>query len=93
MGSSIQEYLHPGKRVHLCGIGGVSMSPLAEVLHSMGLQVQGSDMQDSPVVAHLRSLGIPITVGHQAQAVEGADFLIDKVHHAEAGLLFLVRTQ
>ena len=76
MGSSIQEYLHPGKRVHLCGIGGVSMSPLAEVLHSMGLQVQGSDMQDSPVVAHLRSLGIPITVGHQAQAVEGADFLI-----------------
>ncbi len=76
MGSSIQEYLHSGKRVHLCGIGGVSMSPLAEVLHSMGLQVQGSDMQDSPVVAHLRSLGIPITVGHQAQAVEGADFLI-----------------
>ena len=76
MGSSIQEYFHPGKCVHLCGIGGVSMSPLAEVLHSMGLRVQGSDMQDSPAVEHLRTLGIPITVGHQAQSVAGAELLI-----------------
>ena len=76
MGSSIQDYLRPGIKVHLCGIGGVSMSPLAEVLHSMGLSVQGSDMQESPAVAHLRSLGIPVTVGHQAQSVEGAAFLI-----------------
>ena len=52
------------------------MSPLAEVLHSMGLRVQGSDMQDSPAVEHLRTLGIPIMVGHQAQSVTGADFLI-----------------
>ena len=66
----------PGSRVHLCGIGGVSMSPLAEVLHSMGLKVQGSDMQDSAAVEHLRALGIPVTVGHQAESVEGADFLI-----------------
>ena len=76
MGSNIQEYIAPGRRVHLCGIGGVSMSPLAEVLHSMGLRVQGSDMQDSAAVAHLRSLGIPIVIGHQAQSVDGADFLI-----------------
>ena len=46
----INSYLVPGKRVHLAGIGGVSMSPLAEVLHSMGLSVQGSDMNDSPAV-------------------------------------------
>ena len=76
MGSNIQEYFHPGSRAHLCGIGGVSMSPLAEVLHSMGLKVQGSDMQDSAAVEHLRALGIPVTVGHQAESVEGADFLI-----------------
>lgn len=44
----INSYLVPGKRAHLAGIGGVSMSPLAEVLHSMGLSVQGSDMNDSP---------------------------------------------
>ena len=33
----IRDYLVPGKRVHLVGIGGVSMCPLAEVLRGMGL--------------------------------------------------------
>lgn len=53
----IRDYLVPGKRVHLVGIGGVSMCPLAEVLRGMGLTVQGSDMTDSDTVKHLRSLG------------------------------------
>ena len=56
----IFSYLVPGKCAHLAGIGGVSMSPLAEVLHGMGLKVQGSDMNDGPSVEHLRSLGIPV---------------------------------
>ena len=55
----IFSYLVPGKCAHLAGIGGVSMSPLAEVLHGMGLKVQGSDMNDGPSVEHLRSLGHP----------------------------------
>ena len=42
-----KNFLKPGVRVHLSGIGGVSMCPLAEVLHGMGLCVQGSDMSDS----------------------------------------------
>ena len=37
----IFSYLVPGKCAHLAGIGGVSMSPLAEVLHGMVLKVQG----------------------------------------------------
>lgn len=37
----IHTYLKPGVRVHLAGIGGVSMCPLAEVLRGMGLTVQG----------------------------------------------------
>ena len=73
---AIQPYIHPGRRVHLTGIGGVSMCPLAEVLHGMGLQVQGSDMSDSATVEHLRSLGIPVHVGHVAQDIQGAEFLI-----------------
>ena len=72
----INSYLVPGKRVHLAGIGGVSMSPLAEVLHSMGLSVQGSDMNDSPAVEHLRALGIPVAIGHRAENIEGADCII-----------------
>lgn len=55
----IFSYLVPGKCAHLAGIGGISMSPLAEVLHGMGLKVQGSDMNDGPSVEHLRSLASP----------------------------------
>ena len=72
----INSYLVPGKRVHLAGVGGVSMSPLAEVLHSMGLSVQGSDMNDSPAVEHLRALGIPVAIGHAADNLGDADFVV-----------------
>ena len=74
--TSIQPYIVPGRRVHLAGIGGVSMSPLAEVLHGMGLAVQGSDQSGSPAVEHLRAQGISVHVGHEASDIEGAEFLI-----------------
>ena len=73
---AIQPYIRPGRHVHLAGIGGVSMCPLAEVLHGMGLHVQGSDMTDSATVEHLRALGIPVHVGHTAQDIQGAEFLV-----------------
>jgi len=60
-------YMKPGKKGHLIGIGGVSMSPLAEVLAGMGLCVCGSDMSEGANVEHLRSLGIEVFVGHCAE--------------------------
>jgi len=72
----IRDYILPGKRAHLVGIGGVSMCPLAEVLQGMGLQVQGSDMNNSDSVVHLRSLGIQIAVGHNAENLGDCDFVI-----------------
>ena len=72
----IRDYLVPGKRVHLVGIGGVSMCPLAEVLRGKGLTVQGSDMTESDTVKHLRSLGIPIAIGHRAENVGEAELII-----------------
>ena len=72
----IETYLIPGKRVHLVGIGGVSMSPLAEVLQQMGLSVTGSDMSESRAVEHLRGLGIPVAIGHNAENLGGCDFVI-----------------
>ena len=72
----ILNYLRPGVRVHLAGIGGVSMSPLAEVLHGMGLQVQGSDMNESATVEHLRALGIPVAIGHSAENLRQCDLVI-----------------
>ena len=63
----IDDYLIPGKKVHLVGIGGVSMCPLAEVLRRMGMDVQGSDMTESKTVLHLRELGIQVAIGHNAE--------------------------
>ena len=58
----IQRYITAGNRVHLVGIGGVSMCPLAEILQGMGLVVQGSDIANSASVQHLRTLGIPVAI-------------------------------
>ena len=76
MDLKIQDYICPGKRAHLVGVGGVSMSPLAQVLHGAGVVVTGSDMHESAEVAHLRTLGIPVTIGPLPQSVAGADCVI-----------------
>ena len=74
--SDIHDYLRPGRRAHLVGIGGVSMSPLAEVLHGAGMCISGSDMRESTTVEHLRSLGITVAIGHRAENVAGAELVI-----------------
>ena len=58
----ISDYLLPGKRAHLVGIGGVSMCPLAEVLAGKGILVQGSDMTESNAVKNLRAPAAVYTV-------------------------------
>ena len=74
--ANIHDYIAPGRRAHLAGIGGVSMSPLAEVLHKMGMVITGSDMHESATVDHLRSLGIPVAIGHRAENVGDAELVI-----------------
>ena len=72
----ISDYLVPGKRAHLVGIGGVSMCPLAEVLRGQGLQVQGSDMNESDTVRHLQELGVSVAIGHNAENLGDCDLVI-----------------
>ncbi len=72
----LQEYIAPGKRVHLVGIGGVSMRPLGLVLKGMGLKVSGSDMNSSVSTDELIAQGIRVDIGHRAANVEGADCVI-----------------
>ena len=72
----IGKYLIPGRRVHLVGIGGVSMRPLGLVLKGMGMIVTGSDMSASAGTEELESQGIPVVIGHQASNIEGADCII-----------------
>ncbi len=72
----IEQYLLPGKRAHLVGIGGVSMRPLGLVLRSMGMEISGSDMNSSVSTDELIDKGITVHIGHRAENILGADCII-----------------
>ena len=74
--TAMKAYIQPGRRVHLVGIGGVSMRPLGLVLQGMGLQVTGSDMNASVSTDELIAQGIHVEIGHRAENIEGADCII-----------------
>ena len=75
-GKNIGQYLQPGKRAHLVGIGGVSMRPLGLVLRSMGMEISGSDMNASVAAEELIANGITVHIGHSADNITGADCVI-----------------
>ena len=54
--------------IHFVGIGGIGMSGIAEVMHQLGYKVQGSDVAEGYVVEGLRKAGIPVMIGHSADA-------------------------
>jgi len=62
--------------VHFVGIGGIGMSGIAEVLHNLGYDVQGSDMNDSANVQRLRDKGIPVHIGHRAENLGDAEVVV-----------------
>lgn len=65
-----------GKRVHLIGIGGSSMSGVARILSSFGCIVSGSDRSESHAVRDLRKAGINVMIGHNRDNVNGADLVV-----------------
>ena len=62
-------FLSPGRKGHLIGIGGVSMSSLAEVLKGMGITVTGSDINEGRNVDELRANGFTVHIGHRAENI------------------------
>jgi UDP-N-acetylmuramate--alanine ligase len=87
-------------RIHFVGIGGIGMSGIAEILHNLGYQVQGSDVADSYNVARLRKLGIEVAIGHRAENLGNAQVIVvssavkkdnPEVVAARANLLPVVR--
>ncbi len=71
-----QEFLTGIRRVHFVGIGGSGMSPLAEILHSLGFAVTGSDVNESDNLARMRRLGIPIMMPQKAENIGDADLVV-----------------
>lgn len=74
MAVRIEEF--QGKRVHMIGIGGSSMSGLAQMLKRRGYLVQGSDRDDGYLLDMLRGEGIPVMIGHRAEHVHGVDLVV-----------------
>ena len=64
------------KKIHFIGIGGISMSGLAEILASKGYTITGSDMKSSPITQKLEKFGIRVIIGHSAENALGADLVI-----------------
>lgn len=62
--------------IHFVGIGGIGMSGIAEVLHNLGYEVQGSDTADNYNVQRLRGLGVKVVIGHAAENISGASVVV-----------------
>lgn len=64
------------KRIHMIGIGGSGMCPLAEILHSKGYILTGSDNNESDPLKRIKGLGIKVFMGHSAENIEGAQLIV-----------------
>lgn len=62
--------------IHFIGIGGIGMSGIAELLHTLGYFVRGSDISENANVRRLRLLGIPIFIGHEVAHVQDAAVVV-----------------
>ena len=62
--------------IHFIGIGGIGMSGIAGLMHSLGFTVQGSDVADGPNLQRLRAQGIAVTVGHRPEALGDARVVV-----------------
>ena len=67
---------HAVKHIHFVGIGGSGMSGIAEILHNLGYTVSGSDQHRSTTTRRLKSLGIRIAEGHDAENIAGAEAVV-----------------
>lgn len=63
-------------RIHMIGIGGVSMSGLAELLTDNNIEVTGSDARESDNTRHLKNLGLQIYIGSNKEMVKKADLIV-----------------
>ena len=70
------EELKQYKRIHMLGIGGTSMSGIAEILKQWGFYVTGSDANDSELLEKLKSNNIPVTIGHDLDSLRKADLVV-----------------
>ncbi|MDP4093803.1 MAG: UDP-N-acetylmuramate--L-alanine ligase [Bacillota bacterium] len=64
------------KYIHFIGIGGISMSGLAEILLHLGYEVTGSDMKSSGITQKLEKKGVNINIGHSEDNIKNPDLVV-----------------
>lgn len=64
------------KHIHMIGIGGISMSGIAEILIKSGFIVTGSDISRSDITDKLIKNGIHVTIGHDFMNVRRANLVV-----------------
>ena len=74
--SDIEILLSKVKKIHFIGIGGSGMCPLAEILHTKGYELSGSDNNESDILDRIRKLGIKVILGQKAENIEGAEMIV-----------------
>lgn len=72
----MEEKIKHIKRIHFIGVGGVSMSALAQIMFMQGYQVSGSDMNQNANTEHLEKVGITVYYGHDEKQIEGAELVV-----------------
>lgn len=73
---NIDRLLNEVKRIHFIGIGGSGMCPLAEILHSKGYELSGSDNNETDTLNRIRKLGIPVKIGQRAENIGDAEMVV-----------------
>ena len=73
---SSKHFMRRIKNIHFIGIGGAGMSGIAEVFHNLDYTISGSDIAESAMVRHLRSLDIKIHIGHKPGNIEGVHVVV-----------------
>ncbi|MBR6393738.1 MAG: UDP-N-acetylmuramate--L-alanine ligase [Ruminococcus sp.] len=68
--------LNGKKHIHFIGIGGSGMYPLAQILHSQGYYLTGSDNNETETLEAVRKMGIPVFIGQKAENISGADLIV-----------------
>ena len=68
--------LNKNSHVHLIGVGGVSMSGIAEILAERGYKVSGSDLKESKYLELLDKYDVELFIGHAESNIEGADIIV-----------------
>ena len=70
------ERLKKYNKIHMVGIGGVSMSGIAEILNSWGFTITGSNNVENENTKKLEEAGIKVFIGHHAENVVGSDIVV-----------------